>query len=399
VFNNVRYSQLEYSPTFRSQYGFVLNETTPGLGTTGCTFINPVVEGTYDAGIYIINGGGNLFLGGTSEANGRGIKIDSGGSSNVFDDIFMEANTRAIGSPLSSAAALAVTSITSAATTATATVSVAHGYATDDFVTIAGATQTEYNGTYRITVTGATTFTYTFAGSGTTPATGTITVQRSSDILVAGNDNTFRNCYSAGSARVTGDRCVFEGGLYVTFYIDSSANLTKLSNQLVQGTLTDSGTNTIDIGRTTLTVAADNKFAADLNATGGFRVNLSGWAQTTTVAASQTNVALTDTVAPRGRLVGPRAGSVTGISLMVSTARSAGTLTAQVQLSTNAGVSWTSISGCSVTLNTNVRRASATFTKDLYAFALTDALRVVVTTDGSWAPTANNLDVSVEVET
>jgi len=81
---------------------------------------------------------------------------------------------------------LAITSITSASTTATVTTTAAHGMATGDIVTIRGADQSEYNGTYSITVTGASTFTYTFASSGTSPATGTITYLQglSSDTLV-----------------------------------------------------------------------------------------------------------------------------------------------------------------------------------------------------------------------
>lgn len=66
--------------------------------------------------------------------------------------------------------------ITSASTTATVTLAT-HGYQDGDSVVIEGATQTEYNGTYEITVTGTDTFTYTFAGSGTTPATGSPTVR------------------------------------------------------------------------------------------------------------------------------------------------------------------------------------------------------------------------------
>jgi len=66
--------------------------------------------------------------------------------------------------------------LTSSSTTATATVAAGHGLQVNDSVTIAGATQTEYNGTYTVaTVPSSTTFTYTFAGSATTPATGTIT--------------------------------------------------------------------------------------------------------------------------------------------------------------------------------------------------------------------------------
>lgn len=75
------------------------------------------------------------------------------------------------------AQSIGVGDVDSAATTVTVTLA-AHGYQTGDSVVIAGADQTEYNGTYTITVTGANTFTYTFAGSATTPATGTITARR-----------------------------------------------------------------------------------------------------------------------------------------------------------------------------------------------------------------------------
>lgn len=67
------------------------------------------------------------------------------------------------------------TTLTSSGTTATATTTQAHGRIVGDDVVISGATQTEYNGTYTIvTVPTPTTFTYTFAGSATSPATGTI---------------------------------------------------------------------------------------------------------------------------------------------------------------------------------------------------------------------------------
>lgn len=70
--------------------------------------------------------------------------------------------------------AVTATSVTSSSTTATVTKS-GHGLVTGQYVTIAGATQTAYNGRYRITVSSSSVFTYTFAGSGTSPATGTIT--------------------------------------------------------------------------------------------------------------------------------------------------------------------------------------------------------------------------------
>lgn len=63
--------------------------------------------------------------------------------------------------------------LTSVGTTATVT-HTAHGFRDSQRLQIQGAAQTEYNGFYVITVTGDDTFTYTFAGSATSPATGTI---------------------------------------------------------------------------------------------------------------------------------------------------------------------------------------------------------------------------------
>lgn len=81
------------------------------------------------------------------------------------------------------AAAKSVTSITRSSTTATVTLS-SHGYASGDEVIITGATQTEYNGSFVITVTDANTFTYTVSGSPATPATGTIYAQKGKSTLV-----------------------------------------------------------------------------------------------------------------------------------------------------------------------------------------------------------------------
>jgi len=75
-------------------------------------------------------------------------------------------------------------SLTSSSTTATV-VHIHHGYESGESVTISGADQTEYNGTYTITVVDEDTFTYTFAGSATTPATGTIVT--SLNLTTAGN--------------------------------------------------------------------------------------------------------------------------------------------------------------------------------------------------------------------
>lgn len=62
-----------------------------------------------------------------------------------------------------------VTGITRSSTTATATTAFPHGLATGATVTIQGATNTNYNGEFTVTVTGATTFTYTVTNEGTSP--------------------------------------------------------------------------------------------------------------------------------------------------------------------------------------------------------------------------------------
>lgn len=69
------------------------------------------------------------------------------------------------------------TSITRSGTTATVTVPSAVNWQTGSSVTISGAAQTEYNGTFVITVTDSTHFTYQVTGTPATPATGTITIK------------------------------------------------------------------------------------------------------------------------------------------------------------------------------------------------------------------------------
>jgi len=84
-----------------------------------------------------------------------------------------------------------ISSITNSTTTATLTTSSAHGLITGNQVVISGAIPTQYNGTYVITVTGTTTFTYTMATapSGSATTVGTYTVLGITGV----NSNTFIN--------------------------------------------------------------------------------------------------------------------------------------------------------------------------------------------------------------
>jgi hypothetical protein len=74
---------------------------------------------------------------------------------------------------------LAVTSVTRSGSLVTVTTTDEHGYSVDDFVTIAGAVETDYNGAVRVySVPSSTTFTYVTTATPTSPATGTITATK-----------------------------------------------------------------------------------------------------------------------------------------------------------------------------------------------------------------------------
>jgi len=74
---------------------------------------------------------------------------------------------------------ISVSTLTSSGTTATCTTAVVHGYSTGDTVIIAAADQSDYNGSFTITVSSTTEFTYTMlADPSVDTATGTITAYK-----------------------------------------------------------------------------------------------------------------------------------------------------------------------------------------------------------------------------
>ncbi|MDV4178826.1 SGNH/GDSL hydrolase family protein [Rhizobium brockwellii] len=96
--------------------------------------------------------------------------------------------------PLGRTVSTRTVTLTSVGTVVTATIaSGINGLTTGQTVSISGAAQTEYNGNVVITVTGPNSFTYNFAGSATSPATGTITA----------NDLYLRASYQGFSANNT----------------------------------------------------------------------------------------------------------------------------------------------------------------------------------------------------
>lgn len=89
------------------------------------------------------------------------------------------------------AEAIRISSLTRSGSTATATTVKAHGYATKDYVTIAGAVPAGFNGKVQVTVTGTTTFTYAVSSGLSTPATGQITATYANDAQ-GGRKDTWR---------------------------------------------------------------------------------------------------------------------------------------------------------------------------------------------------------------
>ena len=67
---------------------------------------------------------------------------------------------------------LAITSLTSSGTTATANIAAGHQLKTGDAVIVNNATQTAYNGTFTPTITSPTVFTYVMPSTAASPATG-----------------------------------------------------------------------------------------------------------------------------------------------------------------------------------------------------------------------------------
>lgn len=99
-----------------------------------------------------------------------------------------------------------ISSITRSGTTVTVTLSQANStLLTNDWVTIAGAVETDYNGEHQITATSGTTFTYQIATTPSSPATGTLTYYKSpagwTEAFTGTNKSAFRGGATNNSAQ------------------------------------------------------------------------------------------------------------------------------------------------------------------------------------------------------
>ena len=116
----------------------------------------------------------------TYSANYSGVPLTPSSSSHsVSYFMYGERELHIVPGTGSAPSTLTVSSITRSGTLVTVTTSADHGLIVDDFVTIAGAVETDYNGAQRIySVPSSTSFTYVTTATPTTPATGTITATK-----------------------------------------------------------------------------------------------------------------------------------------------------------------------------------------------------------------------------
>ncbi len=119
-----------------------------------------------------------------------------------------------------SANVINISGITRAGSTATVTTASNHNLGSGMSIIIAGANETEYNGTFEIVVTGLDTFTFTVSGSPATPATGTITASYTGASVEVESDNTGQITNVAGGATLTLTQTI--AGLDNTAYVQFS---------------------------------------------------------------------------------------------------------------------------------------------------------------------------------
>jgi hypothetical protein len=158
------------------------------------------------------------------------------------------------------------------------------------------------------------------------------------------------------------------------FYANAGLNVPTLTAS--QAIFTDGSKNAVS-------VAADgtgNVVRASVVSGAAFRQLLEGWWQDN-VAASQTAVVLSrwasGTTAPFAAVM-LRAGSITGVYVLLNDTRAAGTLTVEV-FKNGSGTGLTAVLD-----GTNTSFKATTQAKGLDTFVAGDSVDVRVTTDGSW---------------
>lgn len=131
---------------------------------------------------------------------------------------------------------LTVSSITRSGNVATVTTSGNHYLNNNDQVIMAGADQTDYNGTFKVTVKTATTFTYLVDSGATTPATGTITAKVNNiATATASSDHDLTEKYSKKVA-LTSTESSYNGTFEISDIIDKTIFRFKMTGTATAST-------------------------------------------------------------------------------------------------------------------------------------------------------------------
>jgi len=129
---------------------------------------------------------------------------------------------------------LSINSMTRSSSTVTCTRSDPHSMTTGDWVVIAGAVETDYNGDWQITVTGVNTFTFDIgAATPTTPATGTITSTQGELILDIYDSEVRASCPYATAANVEGIVLCLGATAYIYIEGVASAEIAYPSGEVI----------------------------------------------------------------------------------------------------------------------------------------------------------------------
>lgn len=178
-------------------------------------------SGTSNASIVSTTNGGTVVFVETAQCEIT-VRADSDSALLVGSRVFVIADS---GGPLPAEAGITLTRVGAVATA----VHTSHGLKTGDQIFVTGSNQSDYNGLHIVTVTTINAYTFTVAGSPTTPATGTIVA---SSVIIQGLSN------ASGFISAEID---YSTNQPVTGYVRDAAGGTKYKESPLQGTITASG--------------------------------------------------------------------------------------------------------------------------------------------------------------
>lgn len=155
-----------------------VTQVTSSVAITGGNIDGtPIGQTTAAAGSFTtLNASGSLTVGGNGTFNGTGsLKVPTGTlaqrNNNALGLLRFNTTYGYFEGCVAVTAGETISTISHVTTTATLTTATDHGLETGDFVTVSGATPSAYNGTFQITVTSTTAFTYVMATNPSANAT------------------------------------------------------------------------------------------------------------------------------------------------------------------------------------------------------------------------------------